>query len=119
MRSIFLTYELEIPLLSRLFVTRKRLQEIDHGREPVVRLAGCCLLSVAVFAFFSYPMAYPFVWIMMIRSIAVIQEEMRQLIERGKSDSATQGGTNVKPLTIQPWQDTVSEQTTPETLLPP
>jgi O-antigen ligase len=41
-------------------------------REPVVRLAGCCLLSVAVFAFFSYPLTYPFVWIMMIWSVAVI-----------------------------------------------
>jgi hypothetical protein len=52
-------------------------------------------------------------------TIAAIQEEMRRLIERGKSDSATQGGTNVKPLTIQPWQDTVSEHTTSETFLPP
>jgi hypothetical protein len=41
-------------------------------RDPVVRLAGCCLLSVAVFAFFSYPLTYPFVWIMMILSVAVI-----------------------------------------------
>jgi hypothetical protein len=52
-------------------------------------------------------------------AIAVIQEEMRQVIGKEKGDSATQGGTNVKPLTIQPWQDTVSEQTTSETLLPP
>jgi energy-coupling factor transporter transmembrane protein EcfT len=44
-----------------------------RGRhEPVVRLAGCCLMSVAVFAFFSYPLTYPFVWIMMIFSIVVI-----------------------------------------------
>ncbi|MDR1582757.1 MAG: O-antigen ligase family protein [Prevotellaceae bacterium] len=44
-----------------------------RGRhEPVVRLAGCCLLSVAVFAFFSYPLTYPFVWTMMILSITVI-----------------------------------------------
>jgi energy-coupling factor transporter transmembrane protein EcfT len=41
-------------------------------REPVVRLAGCCLLSVAVFAFFSYPLTYPFVWIITMMSIAVI-----------------------------------------------
>jgi O-antigen ligase len=41
-------------------------------REPVVRLAGCCLLSVAVFAFFSYPLTYPFVWIMMTLSLAAI-----------------------------------------------
>ncbi|MDR1340574.1 MAG: O-antigen ligase family protein [Prevotellaceae bacterium] len=40
--------------------------------EPVVRLAGCGLLSVAVFAFFSYPLTYPFVWIMVILSIAII-----------------------------------------------
>jgi O-antigen ligase len=43
-----------------------------RGRhKPVVRLAVCCLLSIAVFAFFSYPLRYPFVWIMMILSIAV------------------------------------------------
>ncbi|MDR2774095.1 MAG: hypothetical protein LBC19_05025 [Tannerella sp.] len=50
---------------------------------------------------------------------AAIQEEMRQLIERGNSNPATQDGTHVEPLTTQSGQDTVSEQTTPETLLPP
>jgi hypothetical protein len=52
-------------------------------------------------------------------AIASIREEMRQLTERGMSDSVTPGGTDVEPLTTKPWQDTVSEQTTPETLLPP
>lgn len=41
-------------------------------QEFVARLAGCCLLSIAVFAFFSYPLRYPFVWIMMVLSIATI-----------------------------------------------
>ncbi|MDR0743813.1 MAG: hypothetical protein LBF05_05610 [Tannerella sp.] len=35
MRSVFLTYESEIPLLGRLFVARKRLQAIDNRREYV------------------------------------------------------------------------------------
>jgi hypothetical protein len=52
-------------------------------------------------------------------AIAAIQEEMRQLIEQEKSDSATQGRTDVEPLTTQSWQDTVSERSSPETLLPP
>jgi tetratricopeptide (TPR) repeat protein len=44
-----------------------------RGRhKPVIRLAGSCLLSVAIFAFFSYPLTYPFVWIMMILSIVII-----------------------------------------------
>jgi tetratricopeptide (TPR) repeat protein len=52
-------------------------------------------------------------------TIAFIQEEMRQLIETEKNDSATQGGTRVEPLTTKTGQDTVSEQPSPETLLPP
>jgi O-antigen ligase len=36
------------------------------------RMAVCCLLSVAVFAFFSYPLRYPFVWVIMILSIVLI-----------------------------------------------
>ncbi|MDR0712505.1 MAG: O-antigen ligase family protein [Prevotellaceae bacterium] len=41
-------------------------------REKMARVAGCCLLSVGVFAFFSYPLRYPFVWIMLSWSVAVI-----------------------------------------------
>jgi O-antigen ligase len=40
--------------------------------ESMVRLAGSCLLSIAVFAFFSYPLRYPFVWIMGTISICII-----------------------------------------------
>jgi O-antigen ligase len=40
--------------------------------ENMVRIAGSCLLSIAVFAFFSYPLRYPFVWIMLILSMAII-----------------------------------------------
>jgi hypothetical protein len=52
-------------------------------------------------------------------TIAAIQEEMRRRIERENSNSAIQCGTHVEPLKAKPGQDTVSEQTTPETLLPP
>jgi hypothetical protein len=52
-------------------------------------------------------------------TIAAIQEEMRKLIERENNNPETQGGRDVEPLTTQSGQDTVSEQTTPETLLPP
>jgi O-antigen ligase len=44
-----------------------------QGRhENMVRIAGSSLLSIAVFAFFSYPLRYPFVWIMLILSMAII-----------------------------------------------
>ena len=52
-------------------------------------------------------------------TIAAIQEEMRKLIERRKNDSATQSRTDIEPLTTQPGQNTVSEQSSPETFLPP
>jgi O-antigen ligase len=38
----------------------------------VARTAGLCLLSIAGFAFFSYPLIYPFVWVAGILSIAAI-----------------------------------------------
>ena len=41
-------------------------------REKVVRAAAGCLLSVAVFAIFSYPLTYPFVGVMSILSAAII-----------------------------------------------
>ena len=41
-------------------------------REKIVRAAAGCLLSVAVFALFSYPLTYPFVWVMLMLSAAVI-----------------------------------------------
>jgi O-antigen ligase len=41
-------------------------------REKIVRAAAGCLLSVAVFALFSYPLCYPFVWVMLMLSVAVI-----------------------------------------------
>lgn len=38
----------------------------------IVSIAAACLSSVAVFSFFSYPLRYPFVWIMIILSIFII-----------------------------------------------
>lgn len=35
-------------------------------------IATVCLIGIAVFACFSYPLSYPFVWVMMIYSIYVI-----------------------------------------------
>ena len=40
--------------------------------KPAVHVAACCLLSVGVFSLFSYPLTYPFAWIMVLLSIAVI-----------------------------------------------
>ena len=41
-------------------------------REKMARAAAGCLLSVAVFALFSYPLTYPFVWVMLMLSAAII-----------------------------------------------
>jgi O-antigen ligase len=41
-------------------------------REAAARMAGGCLLAVAVFALFSYPLRYPFVWVMLMLSVALI-----------------------------------------------
>jgi O-antigen ligase len=44
-----------------------------HQDESLfVRIASWCLLSVAVFSFFSYPLRYPFVWVMILFSVFVI-----------------------------------------------
>jgi O-antigen ligase len=42
------------------------------NRNIAGRISIGCLLSVAVFAFFSYPLTYPFVWIMLALSIFTI-----------------------------------------------
>jgi O-antigen ligase len=44
----------------------------NKHKNILTRIVAGCLLSVAVFSFFSYPLAYPFVWIMGILSIFVI-----------------------------------------------
>jgi hypothetical protein len=57
--------------------------------ENTVRLAGGCLLSIAVFAFFSYPLRYPFVWIMMILSAVVIVYKARYPIKVSRAVAYT------------------------------
>lgn len=59
-----------ILLLSLCWFLWKSFLRCRH--EHIVRIAAACLLSVAAFAFFSYPSRYPFVWIMLILSISII-----------------------------------------------
>jgi tetratricopeptide (TPR) repeat protein len=44
----------------------------NRNKSILVRISGCCLLSIGVFALFSYPLVYPFVWLMGILSVLVI-----------------------------------------------
>jgi tetratricopeptide (TPR) repeat protein len=44
----------------------------NRHKSILVRIAAGSLLSIGVFSFFSYPLVYPFVWVMGIASIAVI-----------------------------------------------
>ncbi|GHT77093.1 hypothetical protein AGMMS50262_17240 [Bacteroidia bacterium] len=44
----------------------------NRSKNMLVWIAGWSLLSIAVFAFFSYPLTYPFIWIMGIFSLIVI-----------------------------------------------
>jgi O-antigen ligase len=43
-----------------------------NRENRLIRTAFRCLLSIAVFSFFSYPLKYPFVWITGISGIAII-----------------------------------------------
>lgn len=40
--------------------------------DPAVQAAGWCLISISVFALFSYPFFYPFVWVMVLLSLWII-----------------------------------------------
>lgn len=51
-----------------LWKSYRRCSRSNHA----IHVAVCCLLSVGVFSPFSYPLTYPFVWIMALLSIAVI-----------------------------------------------
>jgi tetratricopeptide (TPR) repeat protein len=44
----------------------------NRSKSILVRISGWCLLSIGVFSLFSYPLTYPFVWIMGITSILII-----------------------------------------------
>lgn len=50
----------------------RRYRRTAHGREPAVRAAGSCLLSIGVFALFSYPLFYPFTWTMALFSLWIL-----------------------------------------------
>ena len=41
-------------------------------KDPTVRAAGTCLLSIGVFALFSYPLLYPFTWVAGLFSLWII-----------------------------------------------
>lgn len=43
-----------------------------YRRDLSVRAAGWSLLAVAIFALFSYPLSYPFVWVVVLMSVATI-----------------------------------------------
>ncbi|MCL1933297.1 MAG: O-antigen ligase family protein [Candidatus Azobacteroides sp.] len=44
----------------------------NSGKTPLTHIACWCLTAVAVFAFFSYPLRYPFVWVMGLLSCSII-----------------------------------------------
>lgn len=47
----------------------------NQNKSLFIRSSGWCLLSVAVFALFSYPSRYPFTWVMVIMSTIVVIRE--------------------------------------------
>jgi O-antigen ligase len=51
--------------LGQIYIHNKHKTLLDYT-------AFGCLLSIAVFSFFSYPLTYPFVWIMGLSSIAIL-----------------------------------------------
>jgi O-antigen ligase len=70
--SLIINYGL-VGLLVFLVFCRFLWRSFLRGRqEPLVRSAVFSLLSIAVFAAFSYPLTYPFVWIMVIFNIIII-----------------------------------------------
>lgn len=50
----------------------RRYRRSAAGGDPVVRAAGACLLSIGVFAVFSYPFFYPFTWTMVLFSLWIV-----------------------------------------------
>lgn len=50
----------------------RRYRRAAVGRDPAVRAAGTCLLAIGVFSLFSYPLFYPFTWVMALFSLWVI-----------------------------------------------
>jgi len=44
----------------------------NSGKTILTRIACWCLIAIAVFALFSYPLRYPFVWVMGLLSCGVI-----------------------------------------------
>jgi tetratricopeptide (TPR) repeat protein len=50
-------------------------------KSIIIWISAWCLLSIAVFSFFSYPLIYPFVWIIGILSIIVIIRQAKYRID--------------------------------------
>ena len=44
----------------------------NHPPSLLTSIAGWCLLSIAVFALFSYPLTYPFVWLTGLTAVFII-----------------------------------------------
>ena len=44
----------------------------NREKDIFVRVSAGCLLSIGVFALFSYPLRYPFIWVTVLLSMAVI-----------------------------------------------
>lgn len=53
------------------YVTLRQYRK-QNNRDPAVRAAGLSLISVGVFALFSYPFLYPFTWVMTLFSLWII-----------------------------------------------
>ena len=47
----------------------------NTSKTPLTRIACRCLTAIAIFAFFSYPLWYPFVWIILLLSVSIIISE--------------------------------------------
>lgn len=53
------------------YVALRRYRKQDT-KDPAVRAAGLSLISIGVFALFSYPFLYPFTWVAMLFSLWII-----------------------------------------------
>lgn len=53
------------------YVTLRQYRK-QNNRDPAVRAAGLSLISIGVFALFSYPFLYPFTWVMTLFSLWII-----------------------------------------------
>lgn len=53
------------------YVVVRRYRKQDT-KDPAVRSAGLALISIGVFALFSYPFLYPFTWVAMLFSLWII-----------------------------------------------